>query len=419
MTHSKPKPRPFADFNAPTPRRLTFKNGISLIGLHDPNLKLVRLDVRLLAGSCFQQKPSIAAATLKQITEGTSLLSAENIAEQLDYNGAYFEVLADRDFSVFTLYFPKSAASEILPIIRQLFDDAVFPQEKLAIYKNNSKKNLAISLEKTAYLSHRHFIANLFGEKHPYGASLNLADIDAIAREDIMEFYQTHFHAGNMRVFAAGNLDDSFQKLLDDTLGQLHGKTSNTSVFIPPQPQTARLAVERENALQSSICIGKKLFNRKHENWEEMMVLNTVLGAYFGSRLMTNIREDKGLAYGIHSRMTSFLQDGMFLISADVNKNQARHAADEIYKELLRLTQEEITQKELSLVKNYLYGSFLRDFDGIFSQIERIVISDDFHFEDTYWETCLNVFKSVNASTLLNLANTYLQPDSMAEVLVG
>ena len=419
MSNIKPKTHPFADFNTPIPHRLTLKNGIPFIGLHDPHLELVRLDIRLMAGSYFQQKPSVSAAALKLITEGTSLLSAEEIAEQLDYFGSYFEVLADRDFSSFTVYFPKSAASEILHIIKQLFDDAVFPQEKIAIYQNNSKKNLAINLEKTSYLSFTHFFANLFGEKHPYGFSINFSDIDAIVREDIVQFYQTHFHAGNIRIFAAGNLDHSFQKLLDDTIGQLHGKAANTSVFIPAQPQSARIYVEREMSCQSSICIGRKLFNRTDRNWEPMTVLNTVLGAYFGSRLMTNIREEKGLAYGIYSRMTSFLQDGMFLISADVNKNQVQQATDEIYKELSLLTQEEITSKELSLVKNYLYGSFLRNFDGLFSQIDRIIISDDHHLEDTYWETCLKLFKSADSSTLLSLARNYFQPDDMVEVIVG
>ena len=419
MIHLKPKTQPFGGFNSPTTKRLTLINGIPFIGLHDSNVELIRMDIRLLAGSYFQQKPSVSAAALKLITEGTSLLSAEEIAEQLDYYGSYFEVLADRDFSSFTVYFPKSAAAEILIIIRQLFDDAVFLQEKIAIYKNHSKKNLAISLEKTAYLAHTHFVANTFGEKHPYGFSLSLSDIEAIEREDIVAFYQTNFHAGNMRIFAAGNLDNSFLQSLNDTMGQLSGKEANTSVFIPSQPQTARLYIERETALQSSICIGKKLFNRTHKDWEQMTVLNTVLGAYFGSRLMTNIREEKGLAYGIHSRLTSYLQDGMFLISADVNKNQVRQAADEIYKELQLLTQKEISQKELSLVKNYLYGTFLRNFDGIFSQIDRIIISDDYHFEDAYWETCLNLIKSADAPTLLALANAYLQPNDMLETIVG
>jgi predicted Zn-dependent peptidase len=419
MTHHKPQPQPFADFNAPIPKRSTLKNGIPLISLHDPNLKLVRLDIRLMAGSYFQQKPSSAAAVLKLITEGTSLLSAEEIAEQLDYYGSYFEVSADRDFSTFSVYFPKSAATEILHIIRQLFEDAVFPQEKIAVYKNNSKKNLAINLEKTSYLAYIHFIKNVFGENHPYGFSASLADIDAIVREDITNFYQRHFHSGNIRVFAAGNIDDAFEKTLNATIGQLHRKEANISVFIPPQPQAKHFCIERENALQSSICIGRRLFDRTHKDWEQATVLNTVLGAYFGSRLMTNIREDKGLAYGIHSRMTSLLQDGTFLISADVNKNQVQQAVAEIYKELQRLTQTQITQKELSLVKNYLYGTFLRSFDGIFSQMERIITSDDYHFEDAYWENCLKLYKSADAPALLDLANTYLQPEDMSEMIVG
>ena len=419
MIYSKPTIHRFTNFSSPLPMRLTLENGIPFIGLHNADLTLVRLDIRLMAGSCFQQKPSAAAAALKLITEGTSLLSAEEIVEQLDYFGSYFEVMDDRDFSTFTVYFPQSAATEILHIIKQLFDDAVFPQEKIGIYKNNSKKKLAINLEKTSYLSHLRFIETIFGEKHPYGFSLKLSDIDALTREDIVQFYDKNFHAGNMRVFAAGNLDDSFQQLLNSTIGQLHRKEANVSAFVPAQPQTNCCYVERENAVQSSICIGRTWFNRTHKDWIPTTVLNTVLGAYFGSRLMTNIREEKGLAYGIHSRVTSFLQDGMFLICADVNKNQVRQAADEIYKELLRLTQEEIPAQELSLVKNYLYGFFLRNFDGLFSQIEHFIISDDYHFEDTYWKTCLESFKDINATTLLSLANTYLHPDDMTEMVVG
>ena len=415
----RPQIHSFANFNSPIPIRLPLKNGIPLIGLHHADLALIRLDIRLMAGSYFQQKPSVAAAALKLITEGTSLLSAEEIVEQLDYFGSYFEVLVDRDFSTFTVYFPQSAASEILNIIKQLFDDAVFPQEKISIYKNSSKKTLAINLEKTSYLSHTQFIENVFGKEHPYGFSLSLSDIEALTREDIVQFYETHFHAGNMRIFAAGNLDDSFKELLNNTIGQLHRKKSNISTFIPVQPQATRLYVEKENAIQSSICIGRRLFDRIHKDWMQTTVLNTVLGAYFGSRLMTNIREEKGLAYGIHSRMTSFLQDGMLLISADVNKDQVRQATDEIYKELLLLVRKKIPAQELSLVKNYLYGTFLRNFDGLFSQIEHFIISDDYHFEDTYWETCLEAFKMADSSTLLALAKTYLNPDDMAEVVVG
>ena len=419
MIHTQPVPQPFADFNSPQPNRLALKNGVPFVGLHNPDLELIRLDIRLLAGSCFQQKPAVSAAALKLLTEGTSLLSAEEIAEKLDYAGAYFEALADRDFSTLSIYFPKDASSVVLNILKQLFTDAVFPQEKIRIYQNINKKNLAISLEKTAYLSYTHFISTVFGDAHPYGFSVSLSDIEAITREDIVSFYQSHFHAGNLRIFAAGNLDDALLSLLNDTLGQLHSKKANTPDFAPSKPQPSPIYIERENALQSSICIGKELFNRNHKDWEQVTVLNTVLGAYFGSRLMTNIREDKGLAYGIYSRMTSFLRNGLFLIAADVNKSEVKQATEEIYKELRLLTEKEISEQELNLVKNYLYGSFLRNFDGLFSQIDNVIISDDYHLGDTYWKTCLETFKKVDTKTLLALANTYLHPDDMAEVVVG
>ena len=415
----QPNTFPISEFKPVKSFSHTLKNSIALTGLHDSAMELSRLDIRLKAGSYFQQKQAISQATIKLLTEGTLSLSGVKIAELLDYAGAYYEVSPERDFVSFSIYFPKSAAETILPVVGTFFTDAVFPEDKIEILKNNLKRNLAVNLEKTSYLAYAKFSACMFGKNHPYGVSLQPEDIDNLQREDIVDFYKQYYHAGNIRLFAAGDIDEKFLQLLDDTFGNIPYKEAVVQNDIPMQHTEDDFVVIKENAVQSSICIGKRLFNYAHKDWVAMSVLNTVLGGYFGSRLMTNIREDKGLTYGIYSHISSFQRDGLFLIRADVNGENTQQAKEEIFLEIQQLIDETIPEEELDLVKNYLFGSLLRNFDGIFSQIDRTILLSDYRLGQSYWEHYTKVIKDINAQQLQQLANTYLQPDSMIDVVAG
>ena len=415
----QPKTFPISEFKPVKPVFHTLKNSMPFTGLHDKNMTLLRLDIRLKAGSYFQQKQAVSQATIKLLPEGTLSLSGDKIAEMLDYAGAYYEISPERDFVSFSVYFPKSATQTVLPIIGTLFTEATFPKDKIEILKNNLKRNLAVNLEKTSYLAYAKFAACAFGENHPYGVSLQMEDIDRLERDDIVDFYQNYFHAGNIRLFAAGNIDDELLKILENTFGNIPHKEPAVQKNIPIESTEKKVIVQKDNTVQSSICIGKRLFSYTHPDWAAMSVLTTILGGYFGSRLMTNIREDKGLTYGIYSYMSSLQQDGLFLIRADVNKENVQEATDEIYKEIQKLSDSPIPQEELDLVKNYLFGSLLRNFDGIFMQIDRSILLSDYHLSLSYWEHYIEVVRNINVQELQELAKTYLKPKSMIEVVAG
>jgi len=394
-------------------------NGIEVVGLNDSNLTLIRLDIRLKAGCYYQQKRAVSHAAIKLITEGTKSMSSEQIADELDYAGAYFEIVPDRDFSTFTIYFPKRSAKKIMSIVTKLFVEAVFPEDKIEILKNNMRKNLSINMEKTSYLAHSHFIAHIFGVQHPYGTSLQFVDIDLLTQKDIVEFYQKNFHAGNIRLFAAGNIDTDFLTLLNNTLGKIPYNQPNIQNELSLNASEGKFFIEKENAVQSSICIGKRLFTFHHKDWVPMYILNTVFGGYFGSRLMTNIREEKGLTYGIYSRMQSFQLEGVFMIRADVNKELVQQAVNEIHKEMKNLRKKTIMPDELELVKNYLYGSLLRNFDGVFSQIDRTIQINDYGFSSDFWINYLEILRNITPQILQDLAYNYLNPNNMTEIVSG
>ncbi|MDR1793696.1 MAG: insulinase family protein [Bacteroidales bacterium] len=416
----EPKTYPMPTFEPLKAQKQILKNGIPVFALHNPDMQLVRLDVRIKAGSFFQQKPAVASAVGKLLTEGTKQFTAEQIAEKMDYAGTYLDVITERDFASLSIYFPANVTQNILPLLSHILTDSIFPQEKLEIFINRQKQRLSVQLEKTEYLSYRSFTEALFGATHPYGISLKINDLDNLTVKDLQTFHQKYYHAGNMRIFVAGNIDMNLSEQLESTFGTINRFDGAEFEYYEPNCEGEKiLYTPKSNAVQSSICIGKRLFDRRHPQWNKMLILNAVLGGYFGSRLMTNIREEKGLTYGIYSRIQSFMTDGYLAICADVNKKLRKKALIEIYAELEKLCTTPIDENELKLVKNYLYGSLLRGFDGVFSQIDKIQRADDFHLSDNYLDNYLETIAQIQPADLLSMAQKYLQKESMYEIAVG
>jgi len=395
------------------------KNGIPLIVLHNNTYKVIRLDIRLRAGSYFQKKGGVALATLKTLFEGTTLHTRAQIFNAIDFQGAYLDRTIDKDFATISIHMPDYAVKDILDIVKEAFTTPSFPDSELTLLKETQKKSLAVSLEKTSVLAFREFTKTIF-DTHPYATLNEIADYDAIERQDVVDFYSTHYHASDMRVFIAGNIDDTIKKLLDQSLGEI--KTAITyqqeeQIFL--LPKAIKKTIEKPDALQSSICIGKKLFTRTHPDWMKFSVLNMILGGYFGSRLMSEIREKKGLAYGIYSRIISYQSAGLFYIAADVNINKTNEAVEAVYKCLQTLANEPISETELNLVKNYYEGILLRQFDGIFSIFDRYVEINDYNLTIKYWKNFLRVIQDTTAEELLVLAKSYFNTDEWIEIVVG
>ena len=195
--------------------------------------------------------------------------------------------------------------------------------------------------------------------------------------------------------------------------------TTLPEVFVAANLAPVHKFVEKEGAVQNAIRIGKRLINRTNPDYPKLTVLNTILGGYFGSRLMTNIREEKGYTYGIGSGLVSLSQGGYFFITTDVGAAVYEDAVKEIYHEIVKLQEELIPENELSLVRNYLLGSFQRSIDGPFALAERfksILLSG---LGYNYFENYLTVIKNITSEELKTLAQTYLLTSEMTEVIVG
>jgi predicted Zn-dependent peptidase len=197
---------------------------------------------------------------------------------------------------------------------------------------------------------------------------------------------------------------------------------SRTALSLPPghPPGSAPAQyVKKEGSLQSSIRLGKRSPLKKDPDYFDLRIFNHLLGGFFGSRLMKNIREEKGLTYGIHSSLNTFVRDGFFVIGADVNKVNLEFAIREIRSELRNLRDHAVDEQELGLAKNHFIGSLQADMANLFSVIDKIKSIQLHHLPQRYYQDLFDRVDRVGPEDILRIAAKYFQDDSLFEVAVG
>ncbi|MCE9539708.1 MAG: insulinase family protein [Bacteroidetes bacterium] len=398
------------------------RNNIPVYSINAGTQELIKIEFLFSAGM-FQQAIPLQAATVNtMLEEGTSKLNAAQIADRVDYYGAFLETGVSQDSASVVLYTLNKHLKSTLPVVEQIIKDSIFPQHELDTHIRNKKQTFLVNNQKVANVARKRFTELLFGEKHPYGINVKEIDFDIINRSHLNDFYSTFYRSNNCKIIMAGKVDDDVLSLLDNHFGGNDWNSitelSTNSLPIITSGEHEQLIL-KEDAMQSAIRIGKVLFNKTHPDFQSLQILNTLFGGYFGSRLMSNIREDKGYTYGIGSGIASLQNSGYFFISTEVGVDVCKDALKEIYFEMNRLREELVPEDELQLVKNYLSGMFLRSVDGPFALAERFKGIIEYNLDYDYFDKYIATIKAISASQLRNLANTYFDKNSMTELVVG
>jgi predicted Zn-dependent peptidase len=315
----------------------------------------------------------------------------------------------------------------LLPVVQQIVTDANFTEEELATYKQNSKQKLSVNLQKCDFVANRLIDAAVYGNSHPYGKYSVAADYDALNTIQLKNHYHQHYINGHCVLFVAGKLPIDIQVQLNNNFGNLplkNHKTATTYVQIKNEEIQVNTAVQKttvtndENGVQAAIRIARPFPNRHHPDFQKIMVLNTLFGGFFGSRLMSNIREDKGYTYGIHSYIQNHIGNTAWMISTEAGKDVSAATIEEVYKEMELLQTELIDEEELLLVRNYMIGIILGDLDGPFQIIGRwknLVLNN---LDADYFYNSINTIKTISAEELRELAKKYLNPTHFNQLVV-
>ncbi|WP_207425211.1 pitrilysin family protein [Pedobacter sp. SYSU D00535] len=395
-------------------------NGVNLFVINAGTQDLVRVELLFNNVNWNLSRPLQAYSVNSMLVEGTSKYTALEIAERVDYYGAFLQTDFNFDNSAVTLYTLTKHLRSTLAVVKDVVTDSVFPEEELETFKRNQKQKLSVNLEKNDYISRRVFNQALFGNTI-YGYSAGFEDYDKLQRDDLVSYFNLAYRPNNCTIVVSGKVDDGTISIINEFFGRDwdKGVDLNANLFSFTVKDGTEHYVERPEALQSAIRIGKISVTRNHPDFPALQVLNTVLGGYFGSRLMANIREDKGYTYGIGSALISLQNAGYFFIASEVGAQVCSSAVAEIEKEINLLRTELIQPDELALVKNYMLGSFLGGLENAFSHADKFKNIYFSGLDYDYYTRYIQTVKSVTAEQLMELANFYLDFNSCEKVIVG
>lgn len=397
----------------------TLDNGLLVNVLDRGTQEVMKLDVVFHAGRPFEQKPLTSRTTIGLLKEGTKHHTSAQIAEMMDFYGASLNTPFSLDTSSLLLYSLNKHFETLLPLYTEIIAEPVFPKKELQNFVQRSQQRLKVDLSKADVVAYRQITEYIFGSNHPYGYNSSVEHYTDLKQADLFEHFNKNFRCQDCSIFISGKLPKNTQELLNQHLGQLPLNPKKTKPELPEitnSPSKTKIPLE---GVQSAIRVGKRMPNRKHPDYPALFILNAILGGYFGSRLMANIREEKGYTYNIYSTLDPMMYDGYFYIGTEVGNEFVKPTLKEIYHELKVLQEELITPEELEMVKNYLMGTLLMGLDGAFNAMEvwKALLVEGLGKD--YFDNLIQVIQQITAEELRTLAQKYFQLDSFWEVIVG
>ena len=416
-----PEFRGVDNINLVKPEHRALENGANIFSFNSGDAELVRIEWIFGNQRFNPEKPLLNVAVNTMLTEGTNKLTAAQIADKIDFYGAFLQVDYGYDNSSVTLYSLNKHLHHTLPVMYDLITDSIFPEKELETYIRNQQQKLQVNLRKNDFVARRAFNKAIYGNTL-YGLAADADTFKTLNREDMLVHFKQMYQPANCTVVVAGKIETDMLNMIAGMFGK---DWSNTGAKIDTtQPGIAPAGehfyfIEKPEALQSAIRMGTPSINRTHPDFPSLQVLNTVLGGYFGSRLMANIREDKGYTYGIGSGMSSLKHSGALFIATEVGADVCKAAVTEIEKEVNLLQTELVEDDELSLVRNYMLGSLLGSLENVFSHADKF---KNLYFSGLgydYYDRYVETVKTVTADRVKELANQYLDLNKFYRVIVG
>jgi len=402
------------------PEKWNLSNGATVWGLKAGSQELVKIDFIFNAGSWYQNENLVAGLANAFMNQGTKNYTAQQIAETFDFRGAYLQLNADQQFGFVSILTLNKYLNEILKVTADVINNPVFPEKEVNVQIVNRKQQFVIENSKVKTLSYKKFSQVLFGDKHPYANTNSIEDFDRLTPTQLSSFYSENYCLNKCVILVAGNYDEELKHLLELYFGDIQPEKERTEPKFKIRPSVDfKHFVEKADAVQSAIRIGKTTINRDHPDFHGLTILTTLLGGYFGSRLMTNIREEKGYTYGIGASIVTFPHAAYFSIMTEVGSDVCSKAVDEIYIELKRLENEPVGVEELNLVRNYLLGEMLRNFDGVFAMSNSLKILLEVGLDYSHYDRFIEVIRTITPEEIQNLTGKYLRADDMYEVVAG
>ena len=414
------QPTSFA-FRKPT--ECVLRNGIPLYVIEATGLDAVRIDFVFSAGQSHQARKLQALFACRMLREGCRGYTAAEFAERLDYYGAWLELSVAMNRTFVTLYTLKKHFSATMELVQRMLTEPTYSEEQFNTVCANNKAQLLVNLKKGDVIAMRALRRSLYGDQHPCGMQLYPEDYDALRTSDIMEFYQRHYGSNTCSIYLSGDVDSTILSCVEALFGNdAWGSSDAESGKIMKENgnhlKPSSLDFQFEDAVQDSIRLGCLLMDVNDPDYLSTRVLTTVLGGYFGSRLMKNIREKKGYTYHIGADLVTNTPQVMFMIHCEAQAGKAQEVIDEVRREMLRLHTEPISDEELHMVRNYMTGEICRNYESAFSLADAYIFMHHLGLPLTHLEHTVEAIRTTDSVRLQQLAQRYLHPENLHCVVV-
>jgi predicted Zn-dependent peptidase len=408
-------------FNIIEAQKFAMDNGSPVYAINNGDQDIIKIDLIFPAGNWYQLAPLVAFAVNNQIPEGSRTRSALEIANLMDYYGAFTSFGVDKDNATVGVLILKKYMKQVLPLFYEILTEPAFRETELEIFRNKHKQIFEIEQNKVKNLARTALSRMIFGADHPYGYNIKKEDFDNLTATQLRSFFGQAYQLADARIVLSGNITPDDVALLNHYFGKSPARENaaveKTFEIVPEKGKES--FIEKPGSVQSAIRIGKIFANKKDPDYTGLTILNVILGGYFGSRLMKNIREDKGYTYGIHSMLVSFIRSGYMAIATEVGANVTAKALDEIYREMKILRTEPVPLGELERVKSYMLGETVRMFDGPFAQADSFISIMEYDLGYDYYYNFIDQLNRITSDDILRLAQKHLQREDFCQVVVG
>ncbi|HNQ68731.1 MAG TPA: insulinase family protein, partial [Bacteroidales bacterium] len=313
-----PKTKQIKNLNFIQPQKVKIDNGAKLFILKSDSTPIVKITVVFKAGIEFENIKLQSVFANSLIKEAPKGMSPDETAEFFDFYGCHVESFTANDNAGFRLYVPQKFINEVLPVFAEILKNPLLPEKEFEISKNKYQETLKNNLTKTKYVAMRGLNTELFGNNHPRGYEIVPEDIHSLFLKDISDFVEQNYLISESMIQISGMVNEETLELCKNIFNTEKGERTNSKKDLESiESKNEFRLFEMNDSVQSSIYIGKNLDKLSEEELIDIDILNTVLGGYFGSRLMKNIREDKGYTYGIGSFIAEYNDCAVLKITSD------------------------------------------------------------------------------------------------------
>lgn len=411
----------FGDLSLEFPHPIALNNGIQCYVINGGDEEMNRVGIYLAGGTMMETKPGVSLLTALLLTEGTTKMEASEVAEQFDYYAARKSAYCFENWTAITMTSLNDNFAHTMKLLSDCITQPSFPQQELEMWKRRISSNIAVLQEQVGYLADVEMRKLYYGNESPLGHDITPHEIMSITRQDLIDFQQKYYTTANCRVIISGKITRDVMQSLNESIGTW---ATHTQPCPPPQwsitpSPLMKSLVDKPGAVQSAVRIRIQAVKRSHPDYLPLRVLIDALGGYFGSRLMANIREDKGYTYGIQAALCGSHHDGYIEIMCECATQHTWNVIKEIKHEMKQLREQLIGDEELYTVKQDLLSALAKTHDTPHNIARYVANTMLVGIYPEYHNKQLACIDTITPAKLRELATNYLCEEKMRVVIAG